>query len=166
MKTVHAASIAIGFAVLLTPAAFAGHGKAGLWESTIQMSGMPGMPDMSNLPPEAQAAMRSHGMQMGGNTITSKFCMTPAQVAADQPVYKHDAACQPQNVKFVGNTYSADVVCTGAAAGTRGHIEITFLSADHWKGVQSTDMVQEGHKMHTTMNMEGKWISPNCGNVH
>ena len=39
--------------------AWASHGKAGLWEVTVQndMGGMSGMPDMSKMPPQARARM-------------------------------------------------------------------------------------------------------------
>ena len=57
-------------AVLLPVAAFAGHGKPGLWNisTTMQMANMPQMP------PEAMAMMKSRGMSMpgmGGAPITT-----------------------------------------------------------------------------------------------
>jgi hypothetical protein len=166
MKSICATSLAAALAIVITPSALAGHGKAGLWESTVQMNSGPmaGMPDVSRLPPQAQAQMRAHGMQMGGNTITTKYCMTAAQVASDTPVFRQASMCKSENVRMRGNTFSADVVCNGKMK-ARGHVEITYSSPEHYSGVQTTDMVMEGRTMHTTMNINARWLSPNCGKV-
>ena len=63
---------------LVAVPAIASHGKVGLWDVTVtvRMAGMPAMPDMSKLPPEAQAAMRAHGISMNGHTMSATHCMT------------------------------------------------------------------------------------------
>ena len=166
MKSICAMPFAIALAVVLTPSALAAHGKAGLWQLTIQTNSgaMAGMPDMSKLPPQVQAQMRAHGTSMGGNTMTSKYCMTAAQVASDQPAFRQASNCKSENARMSGNTFSADVVCTGAMK-SRGHTEITYTSPEHYSGTQTTDVFMEGRAIHTTMNMDARWLSPNCGKV-
>lgn len=137
MKFVVAASAAALFAFALSPAALAGHGKAGLWQTTIQVA---------------------------GHSMTHKSCMTAADVAADKPVYKQQPNCTVQNQKMAGNTYSADVVCTGQMS-MKSHMQITWDSAEHYSVLQSTDMNMGGQAMHTSTNFESKWISPDCGST-
>jgi len=165
MKSICATALAAALAIALTPAALAAHGKAGLWEVAIQTGGgMAAMPDMSKMPPQVQAQMRAHGVHMGGNTITTKYCMTAADVANDAPAFKHESNCKPENVKVMGNTYSADVVCTGKLT-ARGHIHITYSSPVHYSGTQTTMMMMDGRTMNTTTNMDARWVSPDCGSV-
>jgi len=124
-------------AFAFSPAALAGHGKVGLWESTVQVM---------------------------GRAMTNKFCMSAAQVAADKPVYRNQAHCTPQNEKMSGNTYSADVVCT-SPMNMKMHMQITWDSAEHYSGTQTTDMAMGGQTMHNSTSFEARWLSPNCGNV-
>ena len=161
MKGLCAGCAAAALAIVLTPSALAAHGKVGLWEATVQMAGMPAM---ANLPPQVQAQMKAHGVSMGGGGITSKFCMTAADVAGDKPAYKQNPDCTTQNVKVRGNTMSADVICTGKMNG-RGHLDVTYSSPEHYTAAQTMDMVQEGHPIHSATNIDARWISPNCGNV-
>ena len=167
MKSICATSFLIALAILITPSALAAHGKAGLWQSTVQMNSgaMAGMPDMSKMPPQVQAQMRARGTSMGGNTMITKYCMTAAQVASDKPAFRQASNCKSENVRTSGNTFSADVVCTGKMKG-RGHVQIIYSSPEHYSGMQTTDMVMEGRTMHTTMNIDARWLSPNCGKVH
>jgi len=158
---------AAAVAVVVTSSALAAHGKVGLWQANIQTSGLPGMPSMANLPPEVAAQMKARGITMGagGTTITTKFCMTAAQVASDKPITSQNNSCTTQNVKIQGNTMSADVICTGQM-NSRGHIVATWSSLEHYSAVQNMDMVQQGQTVHTTMNINAQWLSPNCGSVH
>jgi len=158
MKAIYAGC---ALALVLTPSALAAHGKVGQWQATVQMGGMPAMPNMSNLPPQVQAQMRAHGVSMNAAGVTTKFCMTAADVAGDKPVFKQDAGCRTENVKVRGSSMSADVICTGTM-NARGHIEFTWTSNEHYTAVQSMDMVQEGHPMHTSTSIDARWIAPVC----
>lgn len=167
MHTMRNAAAALAAGLLLSLAALAAHGKAGLWEVTTRnnMGGMPSMPDMSSLPPQVQAQLKARGVRMNGSEIATRFCMTADQVASDHPVLTHNAECKAQNVKFEGSTFNADIVCTGKLKGT-GHVQITFSSPVHYLGSETMDMTEPGGTpMHTTMAMDARWLSPNCGNV-
>src|ERR1700744_690509 len=85
---------AIAAGVLALPiAAFASHGKVGLWEVTTTMNmggaGMQ-MPDLSKLPPDqramVEAQLKKSGVSMNGNTVTAQHCMTASEVATDKPM--------------------------------------------------------------------------------
>ena len=164
MRVVGLAAIGVAVGVLACPAAFAGHGKVGTWEvnTKMNMGGMPAMPNMANLPPEVQARMKARGVQMNGNGgITSRFCMTPEQVANDKPPMTHRGNCQAQNMKTSGNTFSADVVCTGQMQ-AKGHVEFTFSSPEHYSGHQTMTMTMDGRQMTNEMTMDARWLSPDC----
>lgn len=164
MNTLRAFLIGTVCVLMATPAALAGHGKVGTWEVTTKMSGggMAAMPDMSKLPPEVQARMKAHGVQMNaGGGMTVKYCMTAEQVAADKPPMTHRGPCEAQNLKLKGNTFSADIVCTGPMDG-KGHVEVTFDTPEHYIGHQTTTMTMNGQPMTRDMSMEGRWISADC----
>ena len=165
MNTFCVALTAAACAVLLAPAALAAHGKAGTWEVTTKMSGggMAGMPDMSKLPPAAQARMKAHGVSMNaGGGMTSKFCMTAEQVNANKPpMTRADSPCKTENMKVAGHSFSADIVCTGKVNG-RGHTEMTFDSPEHYSGHQTMTMTVNGHTIDHEMTMEARWLTPAC----
>lgn len=165
MHIVRFAAIGAALTLAVCPAAMAGHGKVGTWEVTMKMggAGMPQMPSMANMPPEMQARMKAHGVQMnGGGGITTKFCMTPEQVNADKPPMTHRDNCKTENVKTSGNTFSADVICTGQMQ-SKGHMEFTFSSPEHYSGFMKTTVTMEGgQQMNHDMAMDAHWVSANC----
>jgi Protein of unknown function (DUF3617). len=164
MKTgavARSSAAACGLLFILTPSALAGHGKVGTWESKMQMSGMPAMPNMANMPPQVQAQMKARGIQMGGNVITTKFCMTAEQVAQDKPVLNHRDNCETKNLKLTGHTFTADMVCHGEVS-TTGHIEMTFDSAEHYHGHITSTVAMNGQSQTHDMTIEARWLSPDC----
>lgn len=158
-----------GIAALAVAAvpAIAGHGKAGLWSVTVttDMAGMPNMPDMSKLPPEAQAAMRAHGVTMNGHTITAQHCMTQAEVDANgPPPMRNHKECTMANMKTGPGTYSADMTCTGNMTGT-GHVQVSFDSAEHYAGKTTLSGTANGHPVNMTTSFEGHWVGADCKGV-
>ncbi len=155
----------VAVALAASPAALAAHGKVGTWEVTTKMGGggMGAMPNMANLPPEVQAKMKAHGVQMNaGGGMTAKFCMTPEQVNSDKPPMVHRGDCQAQNVTVKDNTFSADIVCTGHMKG-KGHVEYTFDTPEHYSGHQTMTMTMEGgQQMTNDMTMDAHWLSATC----
>jgi hypothetical protein len=154
-------------AVLLAPVALAGHGKAGTWQVTTKMGGMDNamvkMPDISKMPPEVQARMKAHGVQMNaGGGMTAKFCMTEDQVKNDKPqLTRPGSPCKIENMTVKGNTFNADIVCTGEMTG-KGQTEMTFDTPEHYSGHQTMTMTRDGHTMTHEMFMDAKWLSPDC----
>jgi len=160
-------SIAFGLAALLAAAspALAGHGKAGLWEITTTTSA-PAM--TAQLPPEILARMRARGVNMAGNTITARHCMTAQEVAMTKPPVMPKRAgqdCKMQNLKTSGDSVSADMVCTGSGMNGTGHFTTRYDSPEHYSGRMSMNMTAHGHSMAMSNSFEGKWISASCGGV-
>ena len=124
------------------------------------------MPDMSKLPPEAVARMKSMGMSMGGNTIKVQHCMTAQEVATDVPKMDADRerSCAISNMTRSGNAMSADMICTGEYKGT-GHVQFIYNSDTHYTGEIQMNGVVNGQPMAQDQKMEGKWVSASCGNV-
>jgi hypothetical protein len=156
---------ALAASVAAVPA-IAGHGKVGLWNVTIttNMGGM-AMPDMSKLPPEAQAAMRAHGVTMNGNTMSVQHCMTQAEVdASGPPPMRNQKDCSLTNTKMGGNSFSADMACHGDMVGT-GHVEVTYDSPEHYVGKTTMSGTMQGHPVSTATTFEGRWASADCKGV-
>jgi hypothetical protein len=140
-------------------AALAAHGKAGLWKITTTMGGLE-----TALPPEARAQMKAHGISMPNlNTMTTEHCMTPQEVATDQPP-PMEKGCQVLNVTHSGGHFSADLKCTGRMTG-HGHFEVTYDSPEHYAGHATMQTSAGSHEMNLTDSFEGRWIKADCGSV-
>ncbi len=164
MKTFRILSLVatIGVGIALSAAAWASHGKAGLWEITVRntMDKMPGMPDMSQLPPEARARIEAT-INKG---VMVRRCMTAADVNNDEPVWRNQD-CKTTNVHASGQTFSLDLVCTGKMTGT-GHVQYIFDSPEHYAGTQTMRVIVNGQTATHITNIDAHWVSADCGSVH
>ena len=156
----------IAAAGVFVSGALASHGKAGLWSITtkMEMPGMPQMPDLSQLPPEARARMEAMHMNMSNNGMTVQHCMTQAEVDQDKPPPVANKECKLVKSSIVGRTYSGDVACSGEFQGT-GHFQVTYDSSEHYAGSMDMKGVHEGHPMNMHSSFDGKWMSASCGSV-
>ena len=143
--------------------AIASHRKAGLWNVTVTTN-VGGMPDMSKLPPEAQAAMRARGVTMNGNTMTVQHCMTQEEVEADHPEMHNMKECRMLNVQAGANRFTADFMCSGQMQGN-GHVEFVFDSPEHYTGRTTMMGATMGHPVNMTTTMEGRWVGADCKGV-
>ncbi|HEY1614654.1 MAG TPA: DUF3617 domain-containing protein [Rhizomicrobium sp.] len=151
----------LGVGLLVLPvAAFAAHGKAGLWEITSQMN-MAGV-----LSPEQMAQMQAHGVQMPmAQKMSTQHCMTAAEVAADGPPPMRDQKeCKMSNAKYDAHAFTADMICSGEMTG-QGHLAVTFDGNEHYNGTYSFVGSAHGHPANVSVSYEGKWVSPDCGTV-
>lgn len=162
-RTVTTAVAAICF-MLAAGSAVASHGKVGLWSITITVSGDSQMPDMSKLPPEAQARMKAMGMSTHGNSMTVQHCMAAQEVATDVPKLsgRNMNDCKMVNVQHIGHTMSADMTCSGNFQGT-GHVQFTYDSDTHYTGEVTMTGTANGHPVNHDQKMEGRWLSADCG---
>jgi hypothetical protein len=151
---------------LVAVPAIASHGKAGLWNVTItaNVSGA-AMPNMSQLPPQAQAAMRARGITMNGNSMTVQHCMTQAEVDANgPPPMRNQRECTMTNVRTGGGSFSADMTCNGQMTGT-GHVEVTYDSREHYVGKSTLTGTAQGQPVSTSSTFEGRWAGADCKGV-
>lgn len=152
-------------ALLIAPsAAWAGHGKAGLWNVSTSM-------DMGNMqmqmPPEAMARMKEMGMKMpSAQTFSSQICMTQAEVDTDKlpPMGRNEMGCTSHAVSQTSSSVSAEMVCNGDMKGT-GHMQIAYTGAEHYAGSYNFKGVVHGHPMETNSNFKGDWVKADCGAV-
>jgi hypothetical protein len=144
-------------------AAFASHGKTGLWEVTnhLNMTGM-----MAQIPPDQMARMRAMGAQLpNGRAITTQYCVTEAQVADDKPPPLHNIKdCSFSNMKYDPHNFSADMTCAGEMQG-QGHISFTYDGSEHYSGTYAFNGSAHGHVTSMTNSLEGKWLSADCGSM-
>jgi hypothetical protein len=163
MHAVLAAIVGVA-ALTITGAAFASHGRVGLWSVTVTMGGAaPAMPDLSKLPPEVAAHMKAMGMSMNGNSITTQHCMTAQEVATDTPHLdsNNNDECAMSNVTHQGNSMSADMACHGNFKGS-GHMQITYDSDAHYAGELTMTGTVNGQPISREQKFDGRWISADC----
>ena len=156
----------IGAALILTPAAaWAAHGKPGLWtiSTTMQMANMP------QIPPEAMAMMKSRGMSMpgmGGTPMVSQICMTPEMVNADKPpaMNQHEENCTTKILSQTASSMSAEMTCHGRMDGV-GHTQMSWRGNEHYEGTYNFKGTMEGHTQEMSSHFTGDFVKADCGAV-
>lgn len=163
MRTLSLALVAVAAAAPLSALAYT-HGKPGLWTVTTDMKFTKGGPQ---IPPEALAMMKQRGMKIPGQEpLTSDICITPEQAAQDEPPKPQQrGACDMQNLKRDGKTFTGDLVCHGEMEGS-GHMKVTYDSDEHYAGgMQFSGTSKQGGPMEWENNFSGQWKSTDCGAV-
>jgi hypothetical protein len=155
----------IAAAVLLTPAAaWAGHGRAGLWNisTTMEMANMPQMP------PEALAMMKSRGMQIPGmgKPFISQICMTPEQVTTDRmPAMNHqEINCTPKILSQTASSVTTEITCHGTMEGV-GRSQMNWRGNEHYEGTYSFKGNMHGHVQDMSTRYTGDFVKADCGAV-
>ena len=155
----------ISAAIVLAPAAaWAAHGKPGLWtiSTTMQMANMP------KIPPEAMAMMKSRGMSMPGmgEPITSQICMTQEMVNADKPpaMNQHEESCTTKILNQTSSSVSAETTCHGRMDGV-GRSQMSWRGNEHYEGTYSFKGTAEGHPQEMNSHFTGDFVKADCGAV-
>lgn len=141
-------------------AAWAGHGKAGLWHITVTMGGA-----QSRISAADMARMKAMGIDVGNNhTISTQRCMTQKEVNSDalSDMQQLDAGCTLTNKQHNGQTYSADMVCTGERMQGKGHFVISYDSPEHYTARMNFSGTAQGQPANVTNYYDGRWVSPHC----
>jgi len=150
--------------VLLPAAAFAAHGRAGLWNvtSTMQTANMPQMP------PEAMAMMKSRGMKMPGmgQPMTMQMCMTQEQVNGDVPPAMHNRGenCSAKVLSQTATSMKSEVTCHGRMEGV-GHAEMNWRGNEHYEGTYNFKGTMEGRPQDISTRYSGDFVKADCGSV-
>jgi hypothetical protein len=143
-----------------------GQMKPGLWEMTMKSNAMKHMP---KIPPEQMEQMRRMGMNVpdfkdGG--MVSKVCVTPQMAARDAPgMDQMETGCQAKNMKRSGNSYSADIVCTGAAMKGNGKVSGSFSGKDRFSSTYDFKGTVQGQPVSHHQETSGRWLGADCGSV-
>jgi hypothetical protein len=143
--------------------------KPGLWEVTMQSSQDGAAQQMPKLTPQQQAQMEKMGIKMpsnGSGGVTIQTCLTKEQVERNEPPKPRDDArqkCEQQQFNRAGNTVNWKLVCTGERPMT-GTGSMTMQSPEAYSSTMNM-VTQDPKRGATTMsrNMQGRWLSADCG---
>ena len=141
--------LAVAAFILAPSAAFAGHGKAGLWNIT------------------ATTDMAMTGMKMpGAQSHISQMCMSQEEVDTDAPPHIDQMAtgCTTHVTSATSSSMTAKMVCSGNLKGD-GHMQIVYRSAEHYAGTYSFKGAVEGNPSTMTTSFKGDWVKADCGDV-
>jgi hypothetical protein len=150
--------------VLVPAAAFAAHGRVGLWTitSTMQMSNAP------QIPPEALAMMKARHLPIpnSGEPFTTQMCMTQEQVNADKPpaMNNRNESCDTKVLNQSPALMEAEITCHGRMTGV-GHLKISWRGSDHYEGMYNFKGTMQGHPQEMTTHYTGDFVKTDCGSV-
>jgi hypothetical protein len=101
----------------------------------------------------------------GGAPMTVKQCMTKEKLeknAFGSP-QRGNQNCTNTVTKNTKTVMEANVVCTSPPSTGSVHIEAT--SSTSYTGHVVSKSTQRGKEMEVTMDMTGKWLGADCGDV-
>jgi len=149
---------------------------AGLWEHSMTMKSDDPKVDaamaqmqkqLASMPPEQrkqmEAAMASRGVKLGANGSSVKVCITKEEAAKPPEARMNSSNCTQKEMTRSGNTMKFKYECTQPPSTGEG--EMTFVSDKAYSGKTSVTSQREGRTMQMTMEMQGKWLSSDCGDV-
>lgn len=146
----------------------------GLWEHT--MTPKAGNPDIDNMMAQLQKRMASmtpeqrqqmeammarSGMKLGGAGLSVQVCITKEEAAKPPEARMHSSDCKPVDVQRSGNKMSYRFECTRG----KGEGEMTFISDKLYTGHITIDSEASGKPQHMAIDMSGKWLAGDCGDV-
>jgi Protein of unknown function (DUF3617) len=168
-------------AAMMTPSALTAAAQTqaqapGLWEHTMRVKSQDGQAEqamaemqkqLAAMPPERrkqlEQAMASRGVSMGAQGSTSKVCLGKEEAArAAEPKMPGD--CVRKDVQRNGNSMTFKFECTKPRPSS-GEGEMTFISDKAYSGKTSVTTEVAGKSQQMTMEMSGKWISSDCGDI-
>jgi Protein of unknown function (DUF3617) len=162
--------LAVGVATAQTQA-------SGLWEHSMTMKSQSGevakaLDDMqaklAAMPPEQrqqiEQMMASRGVTLGNHSVTTKVCISKEQAArAAQPRLSGD--CTMQDLQRSGSSMSFKYQCTKPRP-MSGEGQWSFNGDKAYTGKLTTTSTQsDGKPQEMIMQMTGKWVSADCGDV-
>lgn len=136
---------------------------------------------MANMPPEQrkmmEEAMAASGMQVNEDSIgfqdnrvtlskdgtVAKQCVTQAEIDKGQ-LPEMDEDCQSTLTQLEKNRFKSTHVCGGEDPSTM-EAEVTFHSPTHYTGQGKSRQTINGKPLELTVNMEGKWLASDCGDL-
>jgi hypothetical protein len=148
----------------------------GLWENSFKMKSQDGelekgmaemQKQMAAMPPDQRKQiedmMASRGMGMGAQGTTVKVCVTKEDVARKaEPQFRE--GCTQQVVQRTANSMKVKFECTKPQP-MSGEGEMTFISDKAYTGKSTMTSKADGKAQQMTMELAGKWLAADCGNV-
>jgi hypothetical protein len=172
---VRAAGLAV-FWLAATGVANAQNLKPGLWEHGFTMKSASGeiekgmaqaQAELARLPPDQRKMMEQmmaqQGVGMTGKASSVRLCITPEQASRTE-LPAGDGKCEQKSLQRSGSTIRTSFVCAGPPP-TSGQSEITLKGDTAYSGRSVVDTTVKGKPERMTMDVTGKWLSADCGNV-
>jgi len=168
--------------LFLAAGAFIGFGAQaqtqapGLWEHSFSMKSQDGQMEkamaemqkqLAAMPPEQrkqmEAAMASRGVKMGAGGTSVKVCLTKEEAAKPPEARMNAGNCTQKDMQRSGNTMKFKYECTQPPSSGEG--EMTFISDKAYSGKSIVNTQVAGKPQQMTMEMQGKWLASDCGDV-
>ena len=148
--------------------------KPGLWDiaNTVQMSGLPPIPNLDQMSPEQRARIEGAMKNMAGSprTSTVKSCVTKEGIEkaiADANSTKTNT-CAPKLVSASASKVELHIDCTQekGAMKSNGDMTIERRDSEHFTGTGAMKSTgANGRVMDMKWSMTGTFVSSDCGNV-
>lgn len=146
--------------------------KPGLWERTVtrRVEGAPVAPvaDPSKLTPEQRARVEQMTAARGATVPTTsvvRYCVTP-DAARQWDSFAREDAVDTKCERTVQDE-SAHALSASLACGTRQKATVAFTALDpgRVRGTITWVRQDEGGARTTTVDVDNRWLSPDCGAV-
>ena len=148
----------------------------GLWEHSFKMKSQDGelekgmaemQKQMAAMPPaerkQIEQMMAGRGMSMGAQGTTLKVCVTKEDAARKaEPQFRE--GCTQQVLQRTANSMKVKFECTQPRP-MSGEGEMTFISDKAYTGKSTMTSQADGRAQQMTMEMAGKWLATDCGDV-
>jgi hypothetical protein len=147
--------------------------KPGLWDiaSSVQMSGLPPLPNLDQMTPEQRARIEAAMKNMAGSprTTTVKSCVTREGI--EQAIAKASSTntntCAPKLVSASASKVLLHVDCSQEKSDIKssGDVTIDRRDSEHFTGTGAIKTAANGRTMDMKWSMTGTFVSSDCGNV-
>ncbi|MGA2005491.1 MAG: DUF3617 domain-containing protein [Terriglobales bacterium] len=154
--------------------------KEGLWEVTVTRSGsgagMGGIPPdvLAKMSPDqraqVEAAMKSHGVTMNGNSTTVKNCVTKEKLAKGRAFSAQNrenctrdvVSSSPRHMEIKMHCDQTD---NGKKTAMDGTTTIDVLGPDSVKGTMHIVSAGDEHNVTMDSTFTSKYLGPDCGDI-
>jgi hypothetical protein len=172
LRIAGAAAIALCLTAVIAAQAPMMDVKFGLWEITTKTNlggAMPQMPKMSDadlakLPPAQRAQIEAMMKTAAGAPTTIKQCLTKEKYEKNSFAQQRpNQNCTQTITKNTRTVLEANVVCTSPASSGTVHMEAA--SPTSYQGTVKSKSTERGREIEITIDMSGKWLAADCGDV-
>ena len=163
----------LGFAMVSPAADPVFDVKPGLWDitNTMQMSGMPPIPNLDKMPAEQRARIEGAMKNMAGSPQTTnvKSCVTREGIekAIARANSNQGNACSTKLVSSSASKVEIHVDCTQEKNNVKssGDMTVERRDSEHIAGTGALKSTMNGRDMDMKWSMTGAFVSSDCGNV-
>jgi hypothetical protein len=146
--------------------------RPGLWDftTTVQMGGMPPIPNLDQMPPEQRARIEAAVKGMSGTPHTEKSCVTKGglEKAIAEANGEKNNTCTSKVVNGSSSRADVHIECAPQKGEQKmvGDFTVERQDSEHMKGngVMKTAGAN-GRTMDMKWSMTGTFVSADCGNL-